>query len=166
MFFCINCKEPIPKIGNKYSKKGNCAATVPISTFMCLWAIYIFPRSKERKKERKIVYFLNTALTFRLHRQANRHGRTILSIHNNLTKWPIGMYSAVPRGSARIETQFGNLEMRMTTSYPLTGLNWLHVCLYFPSLLLGILPSLFWCRKYVDRSWEYINRTQTHKCGN
>jgi hypothetical protein len=27
--------------------------------------------------------------------------------------------------------------------------------------------SAFFCwRKYVDRSWEYINRSQTHECGN
>jgi hypothetical protein len=25
---------------------------------------------------------------------------------------------------------------------------------------------LFFCRKYVDQSWEYINRSQTHDCGN
>ncbi len=70
--FSLHCKEQTPKIRNKYSKKRNCAATGPISTFMCLWAIYIFPQ------------------------------------------W---------------------------------------IC-------------LFGCRKYVDRSWKYINPLQTHECGN
>ncbi len=67
----LHCTEPIPKIRNKYSQKRNCAARVLISTFMCLWAIYIFPQSK----------------------------------------------------------------------------------------------CLFGCRKYVDRSWEYVNRSQTHESG-
>jgi hypothetical protein len=28
------------------------------------------------------------------------------------------------------------------------------------------LVCLFCWRKYVDRSWDYINRSQTHECGN
>ncbi len=67
-----HCKGKMPKIWNKYSQKRNIGASVPMSTFMCLWANNIFPR------------------------------------------W---------------------------------------VC-------------LFCWRKYIDWSWEYINRSKTHECGN
>jgi hypothetical protein len=69
----LHCKDKILKFRNKYSQKRNIEVSVLISTFMCLWEIYIFPR----------------------------------------------------------------------------------------------LVCLFCWRKYVDRSWEYINRSQTHEeCGN
>ncbi len=45
LFSCMYCQETIQKGRNKYSQKGNCKATIPISTFPCLWTIYIFQRS-------------------------------------------------------------------------------------------------------------------------
>jgi hypothetical protein len=38
----------IPKFRNKYYQKLNCAASVLISTFMFLWAIYIFPQIAQK----------------------------------------------------------------------------------------------------------------------
>ncbi len=37
-----HCKEPMPKLETNITRKGTATATVPISIFMCLWAIYIF----------------------------------------------------------------------------------------------------------------------------
>ncbi len=39
-----HCKDKILKFRNIYSQKRNIGVSVPISTFMCLWANYMFPR--------------------------------------------------------------------------------------------------------------------------
>ncbi len=39
------------------------------------------------------------------------------------------------------------------------------MCLW-PIYIFPRWVCLFCWRKYVDRSWEYINRSQTHECGN
>jgi hypothetical protein len=59
-----------------YSFSGNCAASAPVSTFMCLWAIYIFSGSVH------------------IFPPAEKKGRPIVGIYNSLTDtwmWKLGL---------------------------------------------------------------------------
>ncbi len=79
--------SPVYTAKNQYRKykqifqKRNCAATAPISTFMCLWAIYIFPPS--------ICLFC-----------CRKYCEPILGIHKSLTDtwmWNLGLRPHNPR---------------------------------------------------------------------
>ncbi len=63
-----------------WSFSGNCAASVQISTFMCLWAIFIFIYSQDRS-----TYFPT---------DRSQIGRSIVGIYKSLTdtwKWKLGL---------------------------------------------------------------------------
>ncbi len=64
-----------------------------------------------------------------------------------------------------------NQYQKFETNIPRKGIAWsqsqfLHSCVYKRFIYSHDRSAYICCRKYVDRSWEYINLSQTHECGN
>jgi hypothetical protein len=105
-FALPHCKDKIPKFRNKYSQKRNIGVSVPISTFMRLWVIYIFPRSACLFCWRKYVDlswdYINRSQT---HECGNwGWGRAIP--RKGIHKWDFRCSAVVPVGAAQLASMF------------------------------------------------------------
>jgi hypothetical protein len=156
----IHCKDTIPKIRNKYSQKRHCAALVLISTFMCLWAIYIFPWSACLFCWRKIcgpILGLYKSLTdtwmWKLETETAQFlfwkytNGTFVAVYSTYYMY-IQTRICFQKGIAQLQSQFP------------------HSCVCEQFIHSHDRSACSAEGKYVDRSWDCINRSQTHECGN
>ncbi len=118
------------------SHKRNYAASVPISTFMCLWVIYIFPG------------LINIF-------SCNRIGRPIMGIYKSLTDtwmWNSGLR---PRNSFS-----GNIFSKFSVLC-LCSVGCLSFCFSIPNVIpLQLVPATVFCLVYLKFTSVYLIRSQ------
>jgi hypothetical protein len=83
------------KIPLMYYFPGNCAASAPISTFMCLWAIYIFPGSVHIFPCSRSWKYINFSQIYECRNWETQHYNSVLEIKVSFLgthKWEPDIY--------------------------------------------------------------------------